>query len=1360
MKKSLRIIAGALPLAIFCLLLFCTDFKNNNPATSSYQGDYSLQLSWALPLDTMEVFKQYKIICVQGRDTFSSYKVDSPLSPMTIDTLIRISGAIDTVGVHFTRPIKDTMTFAVSGVRPNKETVIDTIKAHVINPYRISSNAGAVIMGKSIIVSVSRPDNKPVVPGFSAVWSVNGSVKSTQTALKPYIYFPPVQQTQAITARLQDTVQNGFYLDTVYVSVGGYQQNLLNAALKTNAKLGDPLTLSLAQTDVDSSKFRIFVVSASGWRDSSAFMDFTQNATIQLGRPVIDTNPQTDTIYTIDINGLISNILLLPMTVTYSLPVVNFSADSLIVSLNDTTPVTLGPQSTGAKFIWVLDSIDTLKPDPVNSATCIILLHDTLQHILKVTGVDNYGYAGNAAFIRVRAHSFGYVVQPVAFPTQPKVNTLTTWIAAVKDTALARQKNAIFHWAIFPPNFDSIAITGKDSSILQLRWSDIAVTTITLTVTDNINEGCAPYSKNVSVRRFAPSVKFLNTKPLFGKTTEAINLIVTAADSNSDGTIQKILWQRTGKFSIKDSTTDTTWQFMPVSPDTFDVYAWARDNDGFLSQPDTIHVMVKAYRPFIQPVMRDTAVFINSPVRFVVSGNISDPSATMAKYLWDFDGNGTWDDSSTSDTITHTFVNSGKTTVIVKCRDNNKLESAPDTFFVTVSTGAPVLQKIKPDSVWIDDDTLYTITAQANPTTTLKQRVVQWEAGGKWDTSATDTMRHIYTSAGLKQVTCFVIDNNGTISNIVNKTVLVLLGAPSVASVTIDSALSKIFINDTLHFTVHGFDPNGQIDSIKVAWTGPDSAFTQTLPASGNAATFAKAFSSSGPQTIRFRVIDNDGLTVDTTIIINVLLGKPFVSSVIVDTSAAKNFINKPVKIAVHGHDNNGHIDSVKIAWNGDSMAFSPRVLATNDTAAFVDTFTSSGPKQIRVRVYDDDGLSADTTISFYVHLGKPVVTSIAPDSVIFINDARKFLIATYDSNGTIDSVKIDNGSGIFGLFIKTFNGYDTLKRVFARLEAGSKTIRVIAKDNDGLLSDTAKQTFTVRLAAPVIDSMQVPATIWINDTNTYQIVAHDTNGTIVKYYFDWTNSGAWQDSSTTGSAQGHFNAAGADSIRFGVMDNDTLLTISKKKIMVHLGVPHIWNPSGDTMFVVTPAGGGNDTLRISHYDTNGTIQTFYWAMSSISGLDTSHVYAKGSADSLIYNIPQTSVNLSFQMAVFGKDDDGNVSGDTFWLFPDAPPPAPTINAVAGTDSVMIYWLGKDVKDGNMTQYRVLLHNNGEPDSTITADILSNWKSGYRVSDLPQFDFMLKVKVAHSVNLYYYQVQARDARGSVTLSTTGHTFSY
>ena len=78
MKKILHLGAVTLPVAVLCLLLFCTDFKNNNPATTSYQGNYSLELSWVSPSDSVkEVFKEYKIACVHGRDTFSSYTVDS-----------------------------------------------------------------------------------------------------------------------------------------------------------------------------------------------------------------------------------------------------------------------------------------------------------------------------------------------------------------------------------------------------------------------------------------------------------------------------------------------------------------------------------------------------------------------------------------------------------------------------------------------------------------------------------------------------------------------------------------------------------------------------------------------------------------------------------------------------------------------------------------------------------------------------------------------------------------------------------------------------------------------------------------------------------------------------------------------------------------------------------------------------------------------------------------------------------------------------------------------------------------------------------------------------------------------------------
>jgi hypothetical protein len=97
-----------------------------------------------------------------------------------------------------------------------------------------------------------------------------------------------------------------------------------------------------------------------------------------------------------------------------------------------------------------------------------------------------------------------------------------------------------------------------------------------------------------------------------------------------------------------------------------------------------------------------------------------------------------------------------------------------------------------------------------------------------------------------------------------------------------------------------------------------------------------------------------------------------------------------------------------------------------------------------------------------------------------------------------------------------------------------------------------------------------------------------------------------------------------------------------------------------------------------------------------------------------------------------------------------------------GTDSITIYWLGKDAKDLNQTQYRVLLHDGSEPDSSVPADILSNWKAGYRVSDDSGYDYMYRFKLTADTpkHLKYYQVHARDARGSISPSTTGHTFSY
>ena len=1113
MKKVLHIGAVTLPVAVVCLLFFCTDFKNNNPATTSYQGNYSLELSWEPPSDSVkEVFKEYKIACVHGRDTFSSYTVDSLASSMAIESTRR--GAVDTLVIHFTRPVKDTILL-IEGVRPNNETVGDTIRAKVANPYFIAPNASAVVMGDIIIVSVARSDNNQITQKLWVSWRVNGD-SSVAKPLGPYSFTPKQQRTQKITAKLQDSTGRGFFLDTQFVAVvGGYKQILDSVSLFA-VKLGYPLTLSITQTDLDSSRFRVFVISGNGvWRDTSAFYDFKGSDTITLKRAVIDTNPQIDTVYTMDSSGLKSNPKVVFAPVIYTLPVDSFASDSLIVSVNDSTPITLAPQSTGAKFIWVLDS-NVQKADTTASPTFVLYLTDVAQHVLKVTGVDQYGYAGTPASIHVHAQQFAYAVLPVVFPTQVKINTWTTWTVSVNDTASARRNNARFHWRITPANYDSIRITGADSGTLRLHWDSVAVAAISVMAIDNSKDSSAWYFPpgNIFVRRFAPSIKITNPRPMSVKTTEAIKVTASAIDSNIDGTvtsstIQKVLWQRAGKAPAKDSTNDTVWQITSINPDTFEVYVWARDTGGTLSQPDSIQIMVKAYRPYILPLMKNDTVFLNFPALFTAFGNVSDSTAKIAEYLWSFGGNGTWTDSSTTNTITHSFSTSGRTTVIVKCRDNKNQESVPDTFYVTVNIEPPARPVMKPDTVWIDDDTLYTITSQAmNPGARLSQFVVQWVAGGQWETDTTATMRHAYTSAGSKQITFYVKDNNGTSSDTVSKTVIVRLGTPTIMSISADTALTKIFINDTIRFTVFGYDTNGQIDSMKVAWNGDTNFNVVNKNIQGNMSVFKNVFATSGTKQIRFRVYDDDGLSADTVIAITVRLGKPVIASIATDISMAQIFVDQPIKFTVNGQDTNGSIVGAKVSWNNDTTAFSAMAMA-NGVGTLQNTFTLSqaGTKKILFRVIDNDGLSTDSVLTVSVHTGRPVVMSITPDSIIFINDARKFTIAAFDSNGTVDSVKIDNGSGTFGLFLKTSNGSYLLNDTFARSQAGNRTIRVIAKDNDGLLSDTAKLAVTVRLAAPVMDRIAIDTTgnnLFVRDNRKYSVSAHDTNGFVRKIYFNW----------------------------------------------------------------------------------------------------------------------------------------------------------------------------------------------------------------------------------------------------------------
>jgi len=915
------------------------------------------------------------------------------------------------------------------------------------------------------------------------------------------------------------------------------------------------------------------------------------------------------------------------------------------------------------KYVW---RIDLLKADTTASPNFSVMISDSLSHTLLVYGIDRYGYAGKTSKIIVYGRPFEYVIQPLLFPVDSKARSWSQWVAGVNNTQRAAQKNARYSWSVTPANYDSIKYGGTANDTMWLYFKDSAHAIVTVTVSDTANGSCAPYSKSVSVRRFAPSLTF-KSHLIEAKTTDDIALAVSAADSNADGFMDSIFWKRGGKSPASYTSKDSVWALRSAIPDTFWVSAYARDNDGFLSARDSAHVFVKAFQPYLQPQMSDTTVFINSQVLFRAFGQVSDSTATIAKYLWDFDGNGTYDDSSTSGQETHSFSVAGTTRVIVKCRDSKGLESAPDTFRVTVSKGGPVVSGLSPDSAWVKDTVLYTVNArEINPNGKIVSYGVAWD-GGTTFTSYTvpSSMKNAFVTDGLKHIRIFAVDSNAISSDTVTDSVYIKADVPVVDSIRADSV---IFIADIRSFGVFAHPAHSTIDSFKIFWGGSSTV-------------------SATP------VIFHSFLT------------------------------------------------------------------------------SESGPRAIKAIVKNRAGFWSDTMVqTMTVRLGKPVVVSMTVDSAlanIFINDPLHVTVSALDTNGTVDSIMVDTGLGVFGPWQKMASGQFSFARTFFRTESGARTVRAIVKDNDGIVSDTFKLPIPVRLGKPVVDSVRIDTTgnnIFVKDLRTYRVYAHDTNGTIRTIYAAW-NGGTTPDTSVSVNIAGggvglvthayDTNLSGSRTARFWVRDDDTLISdTTKYAILVRLAPPVLWGDApaatGDTTWVIINNGAGKPyPVHINHFDTNGTIINYYWneADSTLGRATTT--------DTILRSFSILEMNHGFPMWIYGRDNDSILRGGKFIVFDDSAPPKPNIlnPPSGGITSLTLRWINDDAKDLDNTQFQVMIGYGAGVQPTTILQTYQAGKNYIRSGSEYRFTF------TPTSSIFSVKVLSKDARGSTSESDV-QNYSY
>ena len=216
-------------------------------------------------------------------------------------------------------------------------------------------------------------------------------------------------------------------------------------------------------------------------------------------------------------------------------------------------------------------------------------------------------------------------------------------------------------------------------------------------------------------------------------------------------------------------------------------------------------------------------------------------------------------------------------------------------------------------------------------------------------------------------------------------------------------------------------------------------------------------------------------------------------------------------------------------------------------------------------------------------------------------------------------------------------------------------------------------------------------------------------------------------------------------SIRVWAIDDDTIASSNKDTVVtVRLGRPVLWGDIADTLSTVVNNGPNYYYVHANALDTNGNIQKYYWN-DGAGWIDST------TADSIQYQFRQSDINHFLTMNVSVRDTDGLMAKNSFQIYADSAPPAPVTTVAKVGGQIQIGWLGKDTKDGNGTLFEILLKNGSAP---ALMDTLIGFRSGTTLSPgLDGYDFSYTFTPSGGAGTYYYQVVAKDARGSVSYNT-------
>ncbi len=309
---------------------------------------------------------------------------------------------------------------------------------------------------------------------------------------------------------------------------------------------------------------------------------------------------------------------------------------------------------------------------------------------------------------------------------------------------------------------------------------------------------------------------------------DTVQYQLTGIDSN--GTISRyaVSWESGQAFEFMNNN---LFSHSYLSEGLKEVKAFVIDDDSLSSDTITISIYVKLGLPSFESIRISkplSEIFIRDSINFTVKG--SDPDGFIDSVYLSSDNDTVFEhkvkatsDSAVFRNIVYSRADSGSKKLLIKIKDTRGL-TKDSTLSITVSSGAPSVDSLEPQEIWVVDSSIFRIHS-SDPNGYIIKRWVDWDIDGVWDDSLSgnssrshssfDTFNHSWDTLSGGKFAVYnvkVMDEDSVISVVKTCSVFVRLGRPLIGG-NVSYGLPIQWKADTMFYVYTGTKPTVVVDT-------------------------------------------------------------------------------------------------------------------------------------------------------------------------------------------------------------------------------------------------------------------------------------------------------------------------------------------------------------------------------------------------------------------------------------------------------------------------------------------------------------------------------------------------------------------